>query len=105
MALQCGEERRVRTTIAERHPEALRIAQHDVRAELAGRFEEGEAQQVGCYCDEDARCLRALDDRSQIVNETRLVGRLEQNAEDTLTERRSPGIANDELDPKRFGAA
>ena len=31
------EERRVRTAVAQRHAEALRVADHDVRAQLAGR--------------------------------------------------------------------
>jgi hypothetical protein len=49
MALQgfpCGEVRRVRSTVAERHAKTLRAAEGDVRAEFPWRAKHREAQQV-----------------------------------------------------------
>ena len=42
-----GEERRVRAAVAERHAEALRAADDDVGAHLAGRRDERAGQQIG----------------------------------------------------------
>ncbi len=49
LAFECvarGEERRVRSAVAERHAETLRAADGDVRAEFAGRLEQRERQQI-----------------------------------------------------------
>ena len=42
-----GHERRVRAAEAERHAEALAVADHDVGAPFARRLEQGQGQQVG----------------------------------------------------------
>ena len=41
-----SEEGGVRTAITQRHTEPLRAAQRDVHAELTGRFEDSQRQQV-----------------------------------------------------------
>ena len=48
------EERRVRPAVAERHAEALRVADDDVGAHLAGRREQRQRQQVGRDRDQHA---------------------------------------------------
>ena len=42
-----GEERRVRPAEAQRHAEALGVADGDIRAEFAGRLQQREREQVG----------------------------------------------------------
>ena len=41
-----GEERRVRTAVAQRHAESLRVAVDDVGAHFAGRRQQGQAEQI-----------------------------------------------------------
>jgi hypothetical protein len=41
------DERRVRTATAERHAKSLGAAHDDVRADIARRGDEGEAQEIG----------------------------------------------------------
>ena len=57
------EERGVRPAVAERHAEALRVADDRVGAHLAGRRQQRQRQQVGGDRDEHAGGVRALDDR------------------------------------------
>lgn len=42
-----GEEGSVRSTVAERDAEALAVAEGDVGTKLAGRFEQGQGEEIG----------------------------------------------------------
>ena len=53
----------VRAAEAHRHAEALGGADRDVGAQLAGRGEQGEREQVGGDGDDRAELVRLLDDR------------------------------------------
>ena len=53
--LSCREECRVRSAETHRHPEALRVADADVGAELARRREQDETHQIGHDGDRRAR--------------------------------------------------
>ena len=55
--LERREERGVRTAVAERHAEALRVAEDDVGAHLAGRRQQRQAEQIGADGDEHAGLL------------------------------------------------
>ena len=55
--LERREERRVRAAVAERHAEALRVAEHDVGAHLARRRQQRQAQQIGADGDQHAGAL------------------------------------------------
>ena len=70
------EERRVRAAVAERHAEALRVADDDVGAHLAGRREQRQAQQIGADRDQHAGRVRARDEVAQIVHAPGFVRRL-----------------------------
>src|SRR5438046_1614414 len=56
-----GEEGRVRAAVAEWHAETLRAANRNVRAEFAGRLEQGEAEQVGTDDNHRAGAMRLFD--------------------------------------------
>ena len=89
-----GEERRVRSAVAERHAESLRVADADVGAPLARRREQRERQQVRRGDHQRARRVRALG-RIAIV-EHGAVGRrvLQQHAEHVGAERGRLGVAD-----------
>ena len=53
----------VRAAEAQRHPEALRGADRGVRAELAGRGEQGQREQVRGHRDQRAALVRGVDQR------------------------------------------
>ena len=75
------KERRMRSAIAQRHAEPLRVADDDVRARLAGRRHERQRQQIGADRDQRARRVRALDHGSQVTHLAVVVRRLQVHAE------------------------
>ena len=97
----------VRTAGAERNAEALRIADHCVRAHLAGRCQEREREQIRSDDDEDAGRVRALDDRPEVRDAAAFVRVLQKQPE--RPSQRHIGeacrIAVPEHDVERFGAA
>ena len=58
--------RRVRAAVAHRHAEPLGAADRDVGAQLAGRGEQGQGQQVGGDGGERAPAVRGLDGRAEV---------------------------------------
>ena len=80
----CREERGVRAAVSERYAEALRRPDRDVRAELPGRTEEREREQVAGDDDQRAGGVGALGER-RVVEHLALARRvLEQRAEGPL---------------------
>ena len=65
------EERGVRAAVAERHAEALRVADHRVGAHLAGRRQQRQRHQVARDRHEQAGGVGLLDDRPQVARPRR----------------------------------
>ena len=86
----------MRAAEAQRHAEALRRADGDVGADLAGRGEQGEREQVGRDDDERARGVRRLDQRAQVANRAGRAGVLHQHAEDVAVGQRVGEILHDD---------
>ncbi len=81
-ALAHGQVAGVRAAVAERDAEALAAADGDVGAELAGRGQQGEGEQVGGDGDEGAPRVRGLDDRARVADRAAARRVLQQHAED-----------------------
>ena len=77
------QERRVGTAAAERHAEALRVADDGVGAQLARRRQQGQRQQVRRDNHEHACGMRLLDDGPEIGDGAALVRVLQQQAKGT----------------------
>ena len=77
-----GEERRVRSAVAQRHPEALRAAHGDVRPELAGGDDERQRQEIARHGDQRPGRVRALDEALPVVETPVGGGVLQDDAED-----------------------
>ena len=63
-----GHEAGVRAAVEQRHAEALGGADGDVGAELAGRGEQGQGQQVRRHGDQGAALVGRGDDRRQVAH-------------------------------------
>ena len=100
------EERRVRSAVAERHAEALRAADRHVGADLAGRRQHRQRQQIRRHRDQRARVVRALAQVPPVGKRAVRRRVLHQHAEHPLSarevERRR--VADAHLDPQRLGA-
>ncbi len=96
----------MRAAESERHAEALRVADDDVGAELAGRRQQRQREQVGGGRDQHLRGVGAGDDRSDVDDGAVIVGVLQQRAEH-LGRVDDPCVRSADLepDPERFGAA
>ena len=107
VGLARGEERRVRTAAAERHAEALRVADDGIGADLARRRDQREREKIGGDGDERARGVRALDRRTKIGHRAALVRILQQDAERLRNRllRHAREIDDFDLDVERLGAA
>ena len=77
-----GEVGGVRPAIGEGDAEALRAADRDVGAELAGRRQQDEAQEVCRDRDDRPLCMRLLDDPAVIGHPAAGLGVLQQDAEE-----------------------
>ncbi len=98
------EERGVRPAIAHRHAEALGRAQHDVGAELAGRGQERQRQEIAGDDGEAALGLDGGDGGAQVADAAVAGGVLQQRAEHGLAVELGQGIARDQLDALMAGA-
>lgn len=98
----------VRAAEAHGDAEALRGADRDVRAQLAGRGEQRQRQQIGGDGDDRAQPVRLLDDRLDVTDGAGGAGVLEQHAEDTalgdLGGDALAQVGSDDLDTGRLGA-
>ncbi len=103
-----GHEAGVRSAEAHRDAEALRGAHGDVRAQLAGRGEQRQGQQVGGDGHDRAQPVRLLDDGPEVAYGAGGARVLEQHAEDAAfgdLRRDAVGeVGDDDLDTGRLGA-
>ena len=101
-----GHETRMRPAESERHAEALRGADADVRAELARRLEQGQRQQIRCADRHRPGCCRFREKSGEIIDATPGVRVLDNHREKPLGSRRIEAfpIAHDHPDPKRLAA-
>ena len=95
------QEGRVRAAEAERRPEALRAADHDVGAEFPRRLEQDERQQVGRHHDQPAPGVNVVDDSGVVGDGARHVRVLQQDAEDVRRRQVRGLVADDDVDPQR----
>ena len=104
--LEAGAHRHeagVRTAVPQRHAEPLRRADHDVGAELAGRLEQGQREQVGGDDGQRAALVRGLDHRSRVAD---LAGRarvLHEHAAQVAVGQAVGEVGLDHLDAHRLG--
>ena len=101
MLLPCGEERGVRAAVPKRHAEPLRVAERDVRAHLAWRRQQDEAQKIRADRDRHAGRLRRRDEIAQVMHPAGIVRGLHERAEYAIAERGRLEIADDQLDAER----
>ena len=99
-----GEERGVRAAVAQRHTEALRAADRDVRAEFAGRLDVREREQIGGDRDHRAGGMCFFREAGEIVDRAEGVGILHERAEDFFGEGKCFVVANDDFDCQCLGA-
>ena len=97
-AVARGEERRVRSAITQRHAEALRVPDHDVRAEFAGRRQQCEREQIRRDNRHRIRRVRLLVEGAVIMNRPVRRGILHQRREDFLREVEGVMVPDDHLD-------
>src|ERR1700694_3006683 len=94
------EERGVRPAVAERHPEALRVADGDVGAPLAGRHEQREREQIGGYSYQRPGGMGRVAQRAVVTDGT-VGGRvLKQRADHPWRERKPRRLPYPDLDPE-----
>nr|GEZ22423.1 hypothetical protein [Tanacetum cinerariifolium] len=99
-----GEVRGVRAAETQRHTEALRAANRYVCTELAGRGEQGQGQQVGCYGHQGIGGMEALDQLA-IIEHVAITGRvLQQRAEELADVGQLQFVCDDHLNAQRLGA-
>ena len=89
---------RVRPAVAERHAEALRAAHRDVGAELAGRRQQHQAEQVGRNRHDRALRVRLFDDPPVVGHPAAGLGVLQQDAEERPLRQPCAVIAHHHLD-------
>ena len=87
------EERGVRAAVAERHAEALRRAERDVRAKVGGRLEHGERQQVRRKDQETAGLVHRLAKGGVVADRARRARVLDQRAAQVGCDRAKPNVA------------
>jgi len=94
----------VRTTVTQWHAETLRTADYDVSVPFAGRFQHGQAEQVGCDCYQRFLFVHLFNQFSVVVNFTGRTGVLQQNATQLRIVCGLQGVADDTVDAHGFGA-
>ena len=99
-----GEKCRVRSAVTERHAEALRAADGDVRAEFAGRLDEREREQIRGDGEHRAGGVGFFREAGVIVNRAERVGILHERAENFFAERKIFVVADDDFDAQRLCA-
>ena len=101
--IAAGHEGRMRAAVAERHAEALRVADDDVGAPFARRRDQGQRQQVGRHRDERAARVGGIGQRLVIVDLAEGIGILQQHAE-AVDAGGFGVIADMQLEAHRLGA-
>ena len=82
----------------------MRAADGDIRAELTGRLEQREREQVRRDDDERARCVRLLRKRREVVDRSIRGGILHQHAARLRIRRERGEVTHDRLDAERLRA-
>ena len=98
------EKRGVRPAVAQRHAEALRVADDDVGAEFAGRRQQRQGQQIGGHRHQHAGLVGPRDETGQLVDPAALVRILDQQPEDVFVKRHRRRIHFAHRQAKRLGA-
>ncbi len=93
----------VRTAEAQRHPEALGRAHRGVGAQLAGRGEERERQQVGRHRDQRAALVRGLDERRRVRDGAGRARVGQQEPEEVALGQPAGQVGHHQLDAQRHG--
>ena len=99
-----GEVGGVGPAVAEGHAEALRVADCDIGAELAGRCQQDEAEQVGRDRDHRSLPARLLDNPGVVRHRAADFRVLQQDAEERPFRQPGPVIAHLDLDADGLGA-
>ncbi len=99
-----GEERRMRPAVSHRHTEPLRTADRHVRAELAGRLQERNGQEVGCHHHQCFLLMDLANERLIIQNYSVCRGILEQHPERLFVQREFSVVTDNDGNSQRFGA-
>ena len=81
-----GEKRRVGTAAGHRHPETLTRSDRDIGAEFAGRFEQGQRQEIRGGHHQRARLPGLLHQRPPVANPAAGVGVLHRHPTDIRAE-------------------
>ena len=102
VGVAAGHERRVRAAEAERHAEALAVADHDVRAPFARRLDQGQREQVGGHGDDALARMHRIGQGGMVGDGAEGVGVLQQHAEAVHT-RRLGGRADLQVDAQAVG--
>jgi hypothetical protein len=103
--LRRGEERGVRAAVSHGHAEALRGADGDVGADLAGRAQRGEREQVGGHDDLDAVGVRVPDELGVVEHLALRAGVLHEHAADVAAAVvQVLGVGDDDPDAEAVGA-
>ncbi|MCY1505208.1 hypothetical protein D9M68_394050 [compost metagenome] len=98
-----GEEGSVGTAIAHGYAEALGRAEHHVRAQLAGRGEQQQAEQVGADAGQGLLVVQLFDQRPQVADLAVGIRVLQQGAEH-LVPRQVIHMVHHQVEAERLGA-
>ncbi len=91
--------------VAERHAEALRVADGHVRAELTGRRQQRQREEVGGDGDVRAGVVRGGAEGGIVLDRPVRRRVLQERPEYVVAELERSRVADDDLDPDRLGAA
>ena len=94
----------VRTAESHWHPEPLGGAERDVGADLAGRGDQCQRQQIGTDGDQCAAVVGLRGQRGPIRDPAAGPGQLGDDAEEPTVRQAIPQIGGDDLDAQRLGA-
>ena len=94
----------MRPAEAQRHPEPLGGADGGVRAQLAGRGQQGQRQQVRGDGDQRAPLVRLVDQRRRVAHHARRPGVGQQQPEQLAVGQPVVEVGDDQLDAQRLGA-
>ena len=94
----------VRPTVAERHAEALRRAEGDIRTEFARRHEQAQGEKIAGHRDHHAARARGRDRGAQVADLAARAGVLQQRTENVGAGKIAERIARDDRDPSCLGA-
>ena len=98
------KECRVRSAVAHRHAEALRVADDDVGTPFAGRRQQRQCEQVGRHAEKGVFCVNGIGDGAHVVDRPGRRRILRQHAEKLARLDQLRRRADDDLDAERLRA-